>query len=197
MTSSNHQIHNSRSFEKSSFNEQLHKWQFRVNEIIPSRNDILLLIESGAVRTGTWSEEGTFITLGYWGTGDVIGYPLSKVNPYEMQCVGVTQVTILAPHLWYKYINNLLSYSQHTEQLLSIVNCKGVPLRMWLFLVYLSEKFGRDVEVGKQIDLKITHQDMAEALNTTRVTVTRLLKKFEKEGKILRRKRKIILITEN
>lgn len=46
---------------------------------------------------------------------------------------------------------------------------------------------------GKLINLKITHQEITEVLNTTRVTVTRLLQQFEQEGNLLRYKRKIIL----
>jgi CRP-like cAMP-binding protein len=59
--------------------------------------------------------------------------------------------------------------------------------------VWLGEKFGRDLEQGKLIDLNVTHQDISEVLNTTRVTVTRLLQKFEEEGKISRHKRSIVL----
>ncbi len=82
---------------------------------------------------------------------------------------------------------------QQAEELLSIVHRKPISLRLWQFLVWLSEKFGRDVEQGKLIELNVTHQEMAEVLNTTRVTVTRLLQQFEDEGNLLRHKRRIIL----
>ncbi len=57
----------------------------------------------------------------------------------------------------------------------------------------MSEKFGRDLEQGKLIDLNITHQDISEVLNTTRVTVTRILQQFEEQGKISRHKPSIVL----
>ena len=63
--------------------------------------------------------------------------------------------------------------------------------------MWLSEKFGRDVDKGKLIDLNVTHQDIAEVLNTTRVTVTRLLQQLEEEGTVLRHKRRIILRLPN
>ncbi len=68
-----------------------------------------------------------------------------------------------------------------------------MSLRLWQFLVWLSEKFGREVEQGKLIDLNITHQEISEVLNTTRVTVTRLLQQFEEEGALIRYKHRIIL----
>jgi CRP-like cAMP-binding protein len=172
---------------------QLPQRLFARREIIPARNDVLWRIHRGAVRTLTWSEEGTFITLGYWGTGDLIGYPLSRIKPYQIECLTSVEVSILPPHLWHEDVNALLSHIQQSEELLSIVHRKPMCLRLWQFLIWLSEKFGRDVEQGKLIDLNITHQEMAEVLNTTRVTITRLLQQFEDEGTLVRHKRRMIL----
>lgn len=170
---------------------------FTRREVIPARNDVLWRIERGAVRTLTWSEDGTFITLGYWGPGDLIGYPLSRVKPYQIECLTSVEVSVVPPHLWSQETNALLSHIQQAEELLSIVHCKPISLRLWQFLVWLSEKFGRNVEQGKLIDLNVTHQEMAEVLNTTRVTVTRLLQQFEEEGTLVRHKRRIILRLPN
>ncbi|MCM0593064.1 MAG: Crp/Fnr family transcriptional regulator [Gloeotrichia echinulata IR180] len=176
---------------------QLPQRLFTRREVIPPRNDVLWRIERGAVRTLTWSEDGTFITLGYWGAGDIIGYPLSRVKPYQIECLTSVEVSIVPPHLWHQDINGLLSHIQQAEELLSIVHRKPISLRLWQFLVWLSEKFGRDVEQGQLIDLNVTHQEMAEVLNTTRVTVTRLLQQFEEEGTLIRLKRRIILCSPN
>jgi CRP-like cAMP-binding protein len=170
---------------------------FTRREVIPARNDVLWRIERGAVRTLTWSEDGTFITLGYWGPGDLIGYPLSKVKPYQIECLTSVEMSLLPPHLWNQDVNSLITHIQQAEELLSIVHRKPIYLRLWQFLVWLSEKFGRDVEQGKLIDLNVTHQEMAEVLNTTRVTVTRLLQQFEEEGNLLRHKRRMILRLPN
>jgi len=166
---------------------------FTRREVIPPRNDVLWRIERGAVRTLTWSEEGIFITLGYWGPGDLIGHPLSRVKPYQIECLTSVEASIVAAHLWDQDIKGLLSHIQQAEELLAIVHRKPISLRLWQFLVWLSEKFGRDVEQGKLIDLNITHQEIAEVLNTTRVTITRLLQQFEEEGTLLRHTRRIIL----
>jgi CRP-like cAMP-binding protein len=172
---------------------QLPQRIFTRREIIPDRNDVLWKIERGAVRTLTWSEDGVFITLGYWGAGDLIGYPLSNVKPYQIECLTSVEATILPPHLWHQDVHALVGHIQQAEELLSIVHRKPIYLRLWQFLVWLSDKFGRDVEQGKLIDLNITHQEMSEVLNTTRVTVTRLLQQFEEEKKLIRHKRRIIL----
>ncbi|MEH2232341.1 MAG: Crp/Fnr family transcriptional regulator [Nostoc sp.] len=176
---------------------QLPQQIFNRREVIPPYNDVIWRIEYGAVRTLTWTEDGTFITLGYWGLGDLIGYPLSKVKPYQIECLTGVEVSIVPPHLWHQDINALLSHIQQAEDLLSIVHRKPISVRLWQFLVWLSEKFGRDIDRGKLIDLNVTHQDIAEVLNTTRVTVTRLLQQLEEEGTVLRYKRRIILRLPN
>lgn len=197
MYSTNRIPNNSAASQNPSLGSQLPQRLFTRREVIPARNDILWRIERGAVRTLTWSEDGTFITLGYWGPGDLIGYPLSRVKPYQIECLTSVEVTVVPPHLWHQDVNALLSHIQQAEELLSIVHRKPISLRLWQFLVWLSEKFGRDVEQGKLIDLNVTHQEMAEVLNTTRVTVTRLLQQFEEEQTIIRHKRRIILCLPN
>ncbi|OYD91395.1 replication/maintenance protein [Nostoc sp. 'Peltigera membranacea cyanobiont' 213] len=177
----------------SALSGQLPQQIFTRREVIPHQNDVLWRIEYGAVRTLTWSEDGTFITLGYWGLGDLIGYPLSRVKPYQIECLTGVELSIVPPHLWHQDINALLSHIQQAEDLLSIVHQKPISLRLWQFLVWLSEKFDRDVDKGKLIDLNVTHQDIAEVLNTTRVTITRILQQLEEEGTVLRYKRRIIL----
>ncbi|MGH8000797.1 MAG: Crp/Fnr family transcriptional regulator [Brasilonema sp.] len=193
MINSTSHSHNPLQSHNSSPTGQLPQRIFTRREIIPARNDVLWRIERGAVRTLTWSEDGTFITLGYWGTGDLIGYPLSNVKPYQIECLTSVEVSAIPPHLWSQDVNALLSHIQQAEELLSIIHRKPISLRLWQFLGWLSGKFGRDVEQGKLIDLNVTHQEMAEVLNTTRVTVTRLLQQFEQEGTLVRHKRRVIL----
>ncbi|MFN6436965.1 MAG: Crp/Fnr family transcriptional regulator [Nostoc sp. DedSLP01] len=175
--------------------EQVSHYFFTRREVIPPRNDVLWRIERGAVRTLTWDEDGTFITLGYWGLGDIIGNGLSKIRPYQIECLTSVEVSIVPVELWHQDVNALLSHIQQAEHLLGIVHRKRISLRLWQFLLWLSEKFGRDIDKGKVIDINITHQDIAEVLNTTRVTITRLLQQLEEEGVILRHKRRIILVS--
>ena len=166
---------------------------FSRRDLIPPRQDILWRIERGAVRTMTWSEQGVMITLGYWGTGDIVGHPLSRVNPYQIECLTSVEMSILPSDLWYQALDSMLFHIQQAEELLSIIHRKPVSLRLWQFLIWLSQKFGRDVAQGRLIDLGVTHQEMAEVINTTRVSVTRMLRQFEEEGMLLRHQRRLVI----
>lgn len=182
---------------KPSFSGNLPQRLFTRREVIEPCNDVLWLIDRGAVRTLTWAEDGTFITLGYWGAGDLIGYPLSKVRPYQIECLTSVEVKAIPPHLWHQYIDSLVAHIQDAEELLNILNHKPISIRLWEFLLWLSKKFGRKVQQGCLIELYITHQEIAEVLNTTRVTITRLLQDFETAEMLLRYQRQIILCLPN
>lgn len=166
---------------------------FSRRDVISSRPHVLWRIERGAVRTVTWSEEGSLITLGYWGPGAVVGHALSRVNPYQIECLTSVEVSIIPESLWQEALDVIVLHTQQIEELLSIVHRQPVSLRLWQFLVWLEQKFGRDVEQGRLIDLGVTHQEIAEAIGTTRVTVTRLLQQFESEGRLRRQQRRLIL----
>lgn len=170
---------------------------FSRREMIPPRHDILWRIDRGAVRTYTWSEQGTLIALGYWGKGDIVGHCLSRVNPYQIECLTSVETSLLPVKFWDEALEAMLSHIQQTEELLSIIHRKPVSLRLWQFLNWLSQKFGRQVDSGQLIDITITHQEIAEVINTTRVSVTRMLQQFEQEGILLRHQRQLIIPSVN
>lgn len=166
---------------------------FSRREEIPHRQDVLWRIERGVVRSLTYSQEGTLISLGYWGRGDIVGHSLSCVKPYQIECLTNVEVSILPEELWHQALDAMLWHIQQVEELLSIVHQNPISLRLWQFLVWLGQKFGCDVEQGRLIDLWLTHQEIAEVINTTRVSVTRILQQFESEGILLRHQRRFIL----
>ena len=88
----------------------------------------------------------------------------------------------------------MLSHIQPAEEFLSIIQSQQVRDRLLRLLVWLSQKFGHQTERGRQIELRLTHQELAEVINTTRVTVTRLINELEREQAIARHQRYLILL---
>lgn len=180
--------------ESPTFPQQLTHLVFSRNDYLPSRPDLLWYLESGIVRTVTWNEEDAIVTLGYWGVGDVIGQPLSGVSPYKMECLTSVETTSIPIQQWHQFLDGIRAHSQQSEELFSIVRSERVYTRLDKLLIWLGKKFGRTVPQGTLIDLRLTHQHIAELIGTTRVTVTKLLKELEDEGKILREQRYYILL---
>lgn len=170
---------------------------FNRRDLIPLRPNTLWLLEQGAVRTTTWNEEGSLMTLGYWGSDDVVGQPLSHTCPYQVECLTCVEACCIPWHQCDRILEAICRHTQQTEELLCIVRCERIHQRLQQFLVWLSRKFGRQVEQGQLIELRLTHQELAEAIGTSRVTVTRLLKQLEREKFISRLHRYLIVLHDH
>ncbi len=168
----------------------------KARSYIPLHENILWKIEKGVVRSLTWHEDGTLVILGMWGPGDIIGKALSKIEPYEIECLTQVEAKIFAIDGWYQLTEILLTHIQQAEELMLIRSHKTVEIMLLKLLGWLATKFGREVENGHLIDLRLTHQDIAEMLNSTRVTITRVLTNLEERGLIHRQSLHRIVLKE-
>ncbi|MBD2593714.1 Crp/Fnr family transcriptional regulator [Nostoc spongiaeforme FACHB-130] len=160
------------------------KQHFTRRSFLPDHQNVLWQIEKGFVRTHTYLEDGTTVALGLWGPGDTVGKALSKMEPYQMECLTKVEVKILPIEDWYQAQETLLAHIQQAEELMVIRSYKKVDTMLIKLLAWLSKKFGYQVEQGRLIDMRLTHEDLAEMLGSTRVTITRILGQFEDEGLI-------------
>lgn len=163
---------------------------------LPRRRDALWQIQSGAVRTLTWLEDGNLATLGVWGAGDVVSHLLASANPYEIECLTPVEASIL-PIADHSQANEaLIRHIRELQKFLEILHIRPLEVSLVNLLTWLAKKFGREVNNGQLIDLRLTHQEIAEILGTSRVTVTRMMKGFEREGIIEKFPGKLIILLE-
>ncbi len=158
------------------------------------RHDSLWLIKTGIVRTMTILEDGTSITLGLWGPGDVVGRVLSKANPYQIECLTPVEADLLPAARWDEATEAMILHIQRSGELMEILHCRSAESSLLRLFIWLAKRFGQEVKQGQLINLRLTHQDMAELIGSTRVTVTRLLSDLEKQGVIQRRERQFIVL---
>ena len=169
----------------------IHK--FNCHDLIPPRRETLWLLKWGVVRSLTWDEDGSIITLGYWGAKDVISSSFLAKEPQQFKCLTSVEAWSIPHEHWYHYSDAICHHLQRSQELLAIVRIGKIHQRLWQFLLWLSHKFGHQVEQGKLIQLRLTHQDIAETVGISRVSVTRLLGQLEQEQKIYRAKRHLII----
>jgi CRP/FNR family transcriptional regulator len=79
---------------------------------------------------------------------------------------------------WRVYVFN--SYNNRLKEMLSAIDHLAFMNMNERLLAYIYEK----AKINKTDSLHSTHQEIADDLHTSRVVVSRLLKAFEKEGKI-------------
>lgn len=169
----------------------IHVW--RRNALLP--NQSTWCVQTGFVRSLTWDEAGELITLGIWGPGDWVGGSLSRLQPYELQCLTPVSATAIANPLD-AADNPLVLQLQQIEELLSIIRLRRVPSRLLRLLHWLTLRFGLNTDHGWMLDLHLTHQVLADIIGSTRVTITKLINQFEAEGRLIRLSGQRLLITD-
>jgi CRP-like cAMP-binding protein len=162
----------------------IHQKHFPRRSLLPVQQNALWQIKSGFVMTYSYLEDGTTVALGLWGPGDVVGQVLSKMKPYQMECLTTVEASILPVDDWHQLTETLLHHIHQAEQLMIIRSHKKVETMLIQLLAWLSQKFGSQVEQGRLIDMRLTHEDLAALVSSTRVTVTRILGQLEQEGLI-------------
>lgn len=166
--------------------------EFKRREFLPMIGDLLWEIDAGMVRTLTSCEEGKLITLGLWGVGDIVGHPLAGIEPYQVECLTKVQAHRL-PTIGCSDLNRVMWSHIRQSQTLLMIRHGLMPERLQQFLLWLAEKFGTRGEEGCYIPHQLTHQDIAEIIGTSRVTVTRLIGDLERAGFVHWSKRKCLL----
>jgi CRP-like cAMP-binding protein len=106
------------------------------------------------------------------------------MKPYQMECLTTVEATILPVDDWHQLTETLLHHIYQAEELMIIRSHKKVETMLIQLLAWLSRKFGSQVEQGRLIDMRLTHEDLAALISSTRVTITRLLGQLEQEGLI-------------
>ncbi len=174
---------------------------FKRRQSLPTRECELWRIESGAIRTFTWAEDGIVVPLGFWGVGDIVGPAISRIQPYQMECLSEVKACCFHSNQFWrmgseKFQNLDQVMLEHIHQMQELLRIRSgeIPCRLQNLLQWLAKKFGRYTQQGQLIELWLTHQDIADAIGATRVTVTRWLHEFERQGLVNLSCRQNILI---
>ncbi len=173
---------------------------FRRGDFVPLHLQQLWTINQGLLRGVAWNSEGDTVTLGLWGTGDIIELPTSTLEGYRLECVTSVQLQLLAvqtPSMRATLLQQVrVQQIRRLEFLLSILHFRRIAQRVEQLLLWLAQEFGQVTDQGYLLDLSLTHQKIAELAGTSRVTVTRLLQKFAAEGKLIRLTRHRLLVPD-
>lgn len=157
--------------------------KFKHHDQLPTSRNNFWRIQSGYVRTLSWGVEGNPIPLGFWGAGDIVGEAIAQTLPYEAQCLGAVTAEALGANYAFSR-DAVLAQLQHANELLKIIHCRQAEQRLLAFVCWLATRFGQPTYEGFEIPIKLIHQDIADAIGATRVTITRLLKNLERDRKI-------------
>ncbi len=159
--------------------------RFVAGQQIACPPDTICLCDEGLILISTFYHSGEKGVLGIVSAGLPFGSPLTMVAPYTATALtgGKLRTIALAdlhrsPQLSQQFVFSLIERLRTTEAFLAIVNQRRVGERFTAFLGLLACRVGRETEQGILLEIRLTHQQIASAINATRVTVTRLMRRY-------------------
>ena len=159
--------------------------------VIPLEPKQVWFVLHGMVKLTTLSERGEEMLVGLVREAMVFGSNLTALQIYQAIALSKVQLVSIpvaeisqSPQLSQKILPLISQRLRQTESFLSIHGQLRVEDRFRHFLDLLKQEIGQPTDRGIRLCARLTHQDLASACCTTRVTITRLLGKFQQEGKI-------------
>lgn len=162
---------------------------YQAGQNIPLREQEILVVSRGVVLLNTIYTTGEESLLGLAGPGAPFGLPLSIVYPYHVLSLSAVDLMSLSMHeierspiLGQELFRGLSRRLHQSEMMLALMGQRRVEDRLRQFLLLLKQDLSQPVDGGHRLTVRLTHQHLASALGTTRVTITRIIGQLRQEG---------------
>lgn len=166
--------------------------QFEKGEEINVLDSTIWQIYRGVVQLSKIQPDGSETILGWVTANGTFGsYSDCPSQTYRAEAISdvyarrylpqdVAKNPLLARQLLAQASDRLIK----SERLLTVIAIKRVEERFTQLLLMLQEDMGQRVEHGIRLQIRFTHQQLAEAICTTRVTITRIMGDFQNRNLI-------------
>ena len=172
--------------------------------------DALFIISSGQVKVSIVSEDGREVILSLLGTGSVFGelslldgkprsanvVAIENTDLYMLRRSDFLQLVYKVPQIAVGLLAELAARLRKTDRKIGGLALLDVTSRISETLLQLADEHGTETDDGVLLKNRPTHQQIANMSGTTRETVSRVLKRLEKQGYISTESRTITIVHE-
>ena len=156
---------------------------------VPLLPDHIWIVVRGIVKLSCLNEQGDDVLLAIAGPNEPFGDPLTHLDLFEATTLDHCDLLGLSiqdvnttPHLSSNLMKAMMQRTRQSEALIALLGLRGVENRVKSFLELLAEDYGQPCDQGLKLNLRLTHQEIASAVSTTRVTVTKVLGQLKESG---------------
>lgn len=168
----------------------------------------IFLIAAGRVKISKITRDGKELTLAYRSQGELFGEaclidggpreemaePMENTTLLEMPRAEFERLVQTHASLGWRMTKALAARRREVEAKIENLIFKDVNSKLAELLLRLGAEHGVEDDRGLLVALKITHQEMANLIGSTRETVSLTLAQFKKKGLVQSDGRKVILV---
>lgn len=169
-------------------------------------SDFLYVLKSGVIKLISVSDKGSEAILRILKPGEIFGeLLLSRARrPFTAMAAEDSVVAILSRESFEKLLSLVPGLSLNfiqvlSERLAEVEEGMAESSHTWSYhrlakvLLRLSEDYGEEVPTGTMIRLRLTHEDLANLIGTTRETVTTQLNRMSRLGLLKHQARRFVV----
>ena len=175
--------------------------QFKKNEIILFRgdtNNYIYIIFDGEVKVSQSTEDGKEIILFIHQAGEIFGETSLVDRGNSPALIAATKDTFCAIISMKDLYSIMFNYNDILERLIHILssrlcqsweliqmlNSNNAPQRVKTLLMMLAKRYGKNAREETILNIRLTHQSIANMTGLTRETVTRVIDVWQRNGDI-------------
>jgi CRP/FNR family transcriptional regulator, cyclic AMP receptor protein len=171
-------------------------------------NFFMYMILKGKVKVVQMTEDGKEVILAVHRAGESFG-EVSLIDGKTVQAgVVAMEESVIAYISKKEYVSLIQSHKKLLDNLLNILCSRlreswdkiqllsftNASQRVKMLLHLLSDEYGKKTSEGVSVDIRLTHQDIANMIGISRETVTRIMDQWHKDGEISMVDKKRILL---
>lgn len=173
--------------QNKSFQEEVPLTYYAKGQLIPLADSSFCQVYKGVVQLSRFRENKKEVILGWLSPNHIFGVTSNSVlSPFHRSHRLLAMTDVYAqiyssqdlagdPQLAKRLVSELSYRLLKSEQMIAINSAKRIETRLQELLTMLKNEFGHPVEQGIRLTARFTHKNLADAIGTTRVTITRIL----------------------
>lgn len=154
-------------------------------------SEAIYFIEKGRVRLTRLSPEGKTVILALLGPGDLIGEAAWELGEHDSYAETLEECRIYQigreafqnfirtnPEFGIRLIQVIGTRLRQAQARIEDLVFRQVPSRIARLLITLADSHGKVTPKGIKVEFPLTHQEIADLVGSSRVTVTQILNRF-------------------
>lgn len=168
----------------------------------------VFFINGGRVKCSKVTRDGKELTLAYRGAGEIFGeLAVFEESPREemaeamknaiiteLPCSEFRGLLLANAELAFRFAGIVGERRRALETKLEHLVFRDVQAKLAALLLELGEEYGTETDEGLQVGVKITHQEMANLIGSTRETISLTLAQFKNRGLLTMNGRTVVLV---
>src|SRR5215203_2722105 len=125
---------------------------------------------------------------------DVFAEAVTEARVASIQKSSIERVIKDDPGFALKLFSSLSERLRQSDEVIESLLHREVSTRLATLLMNLGERFGERDGVGTLIDVRLTHQDLANMIASTREAVSKVMSELQRDEVIESRNRRIVIV---